>query len=149
MLFTACKFRPFVKYQFADKNTDLPKFGKYSYLAGSNNSYRSCYDVTRYDWKVKIQPEEKQITGSMTIWMDITTAHDSLLFDVWSGFKIDSLVCNKPLKYKRKRDLVYTIFDEDLEQDSQLEVTFYYHGNPPNIIGEGGNYSSRRASDRS
>ena len=137
MLFTACKFRPFVKYQFTDKETNLPKFGKYSYLAGANNNLRSSYDVTRYDWKLKIYPEVKEVRGSMQIWMDISTAQDSLLFDVWSGFKIDSLVCNKPLKYKRKRDLVYTIFDQDLEQDSQLELTFYYHGKPPNIIGEG------------
>jgi len=137
LLAFGCKFTPFVKYQFTDKDTDLPKFGKYSYLAGTNSVHRSAYDITRYDWKLKVYPEIKEIKGSMEIWMDITRAEDSLLFDVSKNFKIDSVRCKKPLKYKRKRHLMYAIFDENLEKDSQLELTIYYHGKPPNIIGEG------------
>lgn len=137
MALASCKYMPFVKYYRLDKETNLPKFNKYSKLAGSNNSHRSCYDVTRYDWEVDVDPEKKRISGKMEIWMDVTSTEDSLIFDLNHALKIDSISCRKGLTYKRKRDLVYVIFTEDLEKDSQLELTFYYNGKPPNILNEG------------
>ncbi|MFK7755406.1 MAG: M1 family metallopeptidase [Flavobacteriales bacterium] len=132
-----CKYMPFIKYQTTSKKTDLPSFGKYSKLAGANNEFRTCYDVTRYDWEVEVFPESKSISGKMEIWMDIESAQDSLLFDFSRKLKIDSVVCSKSLKYKRKRDLVYIIFTEAPEQGDQVEITFYYHGKSPTILDEG------------
>ncbi len=137
IIFSSCKYIPFIKYYRTDNDTNLPKFGKYSHLAGSNNQFRSCYDVTRYDWDVKVFPEKKSIEGSVKIWMDVVQNQDSLMFDFNRSFKLDSVVSRKPFKFKRKKDIIYVIFDEDLETDSQLELMFYYHGKPPNIIGEG------------
>lgn len=133
----SCKYVPFLKYQSTSKKTDLPKFGKYSQLAGSNNEFRTCYDVTRYDWEVEVFPESKSIAGKMEIWMDMETTQDSLLFDFSSKLKLDSVVCSKALKYKRKRDLIYIIFNEAVEEGDQVEITFYYHGKPPVILKEG------------
>jgi len=128
VLLGGCKYAPFVKYYNLDKDTDLPKFGKYSRLAGANNTYRSSYDVTKYDWAVSVFPEEKSITGRMEVWFDMVNHQDTLMFDLYKGLKIDSITCKKPLHFKRKRNIVYLIYEEDLLKDSQMEVTFYYHG---------------------
>ncbi len=132
-----CKYTPFIKYYRLDNDTNLPKFGKYSYLAGANNDMRSSYDITYYDWQVSVFPENKKIKGSMQIWMDFTQDQDTILIDLHKSLKIDSVTCRKPLKYKRKRDLVYIIFNENVSDGESLELTFHYHGKPPNILGEG------------
>lgn len=132
-----CRYTPFLKYYNLDKNTDLPKFKKHSYLSGSNNNMRAAYDVTQYNWEIAVFPEKKSIAGSMEIWMDIVQSQDTLLFDLHDNLKLDSVKCRKPLKYKRKRDLVYIIFPEGQEEGGSIEITFYYHGKPPTIIGEG------------
>lgn len=137
MALAGCRYTPFLKYYNLDKDTDLPKFKKHSYLSGSNNNMRAAYDVTQYNWDIAVFPEKKAISGSMEIWMDIVQNQDTLLFDLHDNLKLDSVECRKPLKYKRKRDLVYIIFPEDQEVGESIEITFYYHGKPPTVIGEG------------
>jgi len=132
-----CKYVPFIKYQTKNGKTDLPSFGKYSYLSGENNSMRAAYDVTKYDWQVEVDPDKRTISGSMEVWFDMVNTQDTLLFDLSSKMKLDSVRCKFPLKYKRKRDLVYVIFDAEVEKDESVELSFYYHGKPPNILNEG------------
>ena len=70
-ILSGCNMLPFVKYYTTTKSGKFPKFSKKEYLAGTNNDYRSCYDVTYYDLDIDVNPDKKYIKGSMAIHFDV------------------------------------------------------------------------------
>ena len=64
---SSCNTLPFIKYYTTTKEGKFPNFNKNEYIAGSNNAFRSAYDITHYDLAIDIDPDKKYLIGSMTI----------------------------------------------------------------------------------
>lgn len=100
-------------------------------LHGSLRFERTCYDVLRYDLNIKINPEEKSITGCNEISFKVVENTSKIQLDLFENMHIDSIVLNAvKLKYKREFNAVFIDFETPLAKNSQQKITFYYSGNP-------------------
>lgn len=134
----SCNTRTFIKYYTTTKDGKFPKFNKREHLAGSNNKYRSCYDVTYYDLNIDIDPDNKYIKGSMGIHFNTLQNCDTLLLDLHKAFKIEKITLDGlSLRWKRKGNLLFLIFDRKIEIESSKVLTIYYEGNPPELLDHG------------
>ena len=136
---SSCNTLPFIKYYTTTKDGKFPKFSKKEYLAGSNNEYRSCYDVSWYNLDIDVDPEKKYIKGSMGIHFEVKQKKDTILIDLHKAFKISSIILDDSLnvKWKRKGNLVYLIFNQPLEKGMLKRLEIFYEGKPPKLLDHG------------
>ena len=100
-------------------------------LFGGLRPERTCFDVQRYDLNIKINPTEKSIVGYNDITFMIIENTTKIQIDLFENMKIDSIIFNKKkLVYKREFDAVFINFDENLIQNTEQKIRFYYSGNP-------------------
>ena len=100
-------------------------------LQGSLRFERTCYDVLRYDLNLKINPEQKSITGLNDITFTVLENTSKIQLDLFANMQIDSIVLNAmKLKYKREFNAVFIDFETPLAKDSQQKISFYYSGHP-------------------
>ncbi len=134
----SCHYRPFLKYYFPSKKTHLAKFSKWEQHIGSpSNPLRACYDVTCYDWLVSVHPEKKSINGLMKIYFRMDLAQDSLMLDLQTHLKIDGVKSSVSLKkWKRKKDVLFFVFDRNLQKGESAVIEIAYHGTPVSLLGE-------------
>ena len=100
-------------------------------LFGGLRQERTCFDVQRYDLNIKINPTEKSIVGYNDITFIIIENTTKIQIDLFENMKIDSIIFNKKkLVYKREFDAVFINFDENLVQNTEQKIRFYYSGNP-------------------
>lgn len=133
----ACRYKPFVKYYFPKKKEGFPRFSKRDYLQGEANRLRA-YDITTYDWYVKVDPEEEQIAGNMRIDFDMEMTQDSILIDLHRKLKVFNIESSIPLKsWKHTKDMIYIVFAEEAKEGSAGSIDISYGGTPANISNEG------------
>lgn len=132
----SCQYRPFLKYYFPSKKTHFPAFTKWEKTIGTNtNPLRACYDVTCYDWYVSVHPKQKSINSVMKIYFRMEFNQDSIILDLQRHLHIDGIKCSVPLKkVKRKKDVLYIVFDHDLKKGDNVMVEITYHGTPVKIL---------------
>ena len=136
---SSCNILPYLKYYTTTKDGKFPKFSKKEYLAGSNNEYRSCYDVTYYNLDIEVNPEKKYIKGSIDIYFKVKQNFDTLFLDLHRAFKLQSIILDDSinLNLKRKGNLVYLMFNQTLETGKLKKLKIYYEGKPPKLLGSG------------
>ncbi|WP_421763689.1 M1 family metallopeptidase [Ekhidna sp.] len=133
----SCRYKPFVKYYFPNKKEGFPRFSKLDYLQGETNNLRA-YDITTYDWYVKVDPEKERIAGLMTIEFEMEMQQDSILIDLHSKLKVDNIESSFPIKnWKHRKDLLYIVYSEPVEKGVTGSINIAYHGKPANISNEG------------
>lgn len=125
-----------VKYFSQKKDTSFPKFSKYEKFKGATNSLRA-YDITTYDWTVKILPETKRLESSMTIDFTMQENQDTILLDLQRVLNVRTIEADLPVKWKHKRDLLYVVFSEELAEGTAASITIKYDGKPTNLSKEG------------
>ena len=128
----SCQYRPFLKYYLPSKKTHLAKFNKWEKSVYSNsNSLRACYDVTCYDWLIHVHPEQKQIISTMKIYFQMEFNQDSIMLDLQKHLSIDNIKSSVPLKKtKRKKDVLFVVFNRDLQKGEKVLLEISYHGQP-------------------
>ncbi len=138
-IFNSCNILPFIKYRTTTKEGKFPKFSKKEYLAGSDNRYRSCYDVTYYDLKLDVNPESKHLKGSMGINFEMKEESDTILLDLHRKFKLNNIIFDDSLniQWKRKGNLVFLIFDKKLAIGNSKRLEIFYEGIPPRLLNHG------------
>lgn len=100
-------------------------------LQGGLRPERTCFDVMRYDLNIKINPEEKSITGYNKIDFRVVTNTKKIQLDLFDNMQIDSIVFNKKkLKYKREFNAVFIDFPETLIAKTNQSLKFFYSGKP-------------------
>ncbi|HET8829403.1 MAG TPA: M1 family peptidase, partial [Pelobium sp.] len=101
-------------------------------LRGSlTSTYRTCYDINYYHLKVKVNPDEKFISGSNLFKFTATNNFTKLQFDLFSNLKIEKVVHHgKVVKFKREFNAVFLSFDKEIKKGQQDSFTVYYSGNP-------------------
>src|SRR5690606_31597845 len=97
-------------------------------LRGSLRSERS-YDVLKYHLQVKVDPEEKFISGFNTITFQAEEELPVMQIDLLENMQIDSIIHKKKeLKYERIFDAIFVEFDEPLGKLIKDSVRVYYSG---------------------
>ena len=100
-------------------------------LRGALRYERSCFDVLRYDLKIKVDPNQKSIQGFNDITFKVIANTNKIQLDLFENMMIDSIVFDAAkLNYTREFDAIFIDFKKTLLKDSQQKLRFYYSGNP-------------------
>ncbi len=107
------------------------KFTKADSLRGTLSPLRSCYDVLMYDLDIKVDIENKFISGTNTIKFVATTDFQKLQIDLFENMKIEKIEFNdKILKYSRLFNAVFVEFADTVRKENVLSLKIFYSGNP-------------------
>ncbi len=99
-------------------------------LRGSLRTERS-YDVLKYHLQVRVDPEERFISGFNTITFQTGEELPVMQIDLFENMLIDSIIHqDKELQYDRKYNAVFVEFDEPLKKLEKDSIRVYYSGHP-------------------
>ena len=117
---------------FAQLGTGLPeKFSRKDSLRGTLSPERANYDVTFYNLDIKIDIENKYISGSNLIQFKVLNSLPVLQFDLFDNLKINSVEWDgKKLEFKREYNAVLVSFPKALTAGTSSSIKIYYEGNP-------------------
>jgi len=116
-------------------------------LQGGLPFERTCFDVLKYDLKLKINIDEKYISGVNHITFKVVENTKKIQLDLFENMKIDSILLYKnyritknkeesdelqieKLKYNRQYDAVFIEFTDSLDRETFQFLSFYYSGKP-------------------
>jgi aminopeptidase N len=101
-------------------------------LRGSNQSpYRNCYDINYYHLDVKVNIDQKFISGSNLFKFTATSNFNKLQFDLFANLKVERVLYKgQPLKFKREFNAVFVTFPKTITKGSKDAFTVYYSGKP-------------------
>ena len=123
-----------INYQLSIGQSLLDQKNKYTRadtLRGSLRPERTCYDVTYYELKVKIDTAQKSITGSNRIVFKTIEDFTTLQIDLFDNMKIISITtAGKELRYRREFNAVFVEMNEPMKAGATGELTVNYYGKP-------------------
>ncbi|RCR70593.1 carboxypeptidase-like regulatory domain-containing protein [Larkinella punicea] len=100
-------------------------------LRGKLTPLRSNYDVMFYDLAVKVDIENKAISGHNKMRFKVLAPLDKLQIDLYANMQIHRIsYAGKPLAYTREFDAVFVQFPENLKPGSEQELEIAYSGTP-------------------
>ncbi len=133
---SSCYYKPFIGYRLNKKG--FKHFSKKEKLVGDNSNPLRNYDVKSYKWDVNVLPEKKKLKGKMVINFIATQSQSKFMFDLQSKMKVKSYSCSvKNAVLKHKGDILYLVFDNNVNQNQRISLTINYEGKPGNLVGEG------------
>jgi aminopeptidase N len=113
------------------KSGKYPDFNARDTLKGMLDSLRAAYDVTFYDLDLKINPADKSLGGSVSIYFTVVNRLSRLRFDLYWNLTIDSLkIDGLPLSYVRNDRAVIALTPAPLSKDSRHIMKVWYGGKP-------------------
>lgn len=105
--------------------------GRADSLRGTLTPLRTCYDINYYHLDVKIDLEQKSVSGSNEFAFTATRDFTKLQFDLFDNLKIEKVVYNgKNLLFTREYNAVFVTFPKAIKKGSKDKFTVYYSGNP-------------------
>jgi aminopeptidase N len=100
-------------------------------LQGGLRPERTCFDVQHYDLNIKINPDEKSITGYNEVTFKVVHNTKKIQLDLFDNMQVDSIVFNsQKLQYTREFNAVFIDFPSVLGAKSEHHLFFYYSGKP-------------------
>ena len=100
-------------------------------LRGTLTSLRTCYDLNYYHLDVKIDVDQKSVSGSNEFAFTATQDFTKLQFDLFSNLKVEKVVYKgKELPTIREYNAVFITFPKTVKKGSKDKFTVYYSGNP-------------------
>jgi aminopeptidase N len=101
-------------------------------LRGMLTPLRTCYDINYYHLDVKINLDDKSVSGSNEFRFTATQDFTKLQFDLFANLKIDKVVYKgTELPYTREFGAVFITFPKTIKKGSKDSFTVWYNGNPP------------------
>ena len=125
-------FAPFL-FSSSQAQLTVPKasYTKADTLRGLLTPLRTCYDINYYHLDVKIDLEDKSVSGSNKFSFTATQDFTKLQFDLFENLKIDKILYkNTELPYTRAFGAVFITFPKTIKKGSKDNFTVFYHGNP-------------------
>jgi aminopeptidase N len=99
-------------------------------LRGALTDLRTCYDINYYHLDVKIDLENKSVSGSNEFAFTATQDFEKLQFDLFDNLKIEKIVFRgKELPYTREFAAVFVQFPK-IKKGSKERFTVFYSGYP-------------------
>lgn len=103
-------------------------------LRGDYGRYRANNDLVYYDLDVRVDPENKWISGRNTVRFKMLKDDTRIQLDLFANFTIDRIVFDKTdLKYTRDLNTVYIDFPRTLKSGRTYSIDFHYSGAPLEI----------------
>jgi aminopeptidase N len=100
-------------------------------LRGGYGPYRANNDLLFYHLDVRVDPENKFISGENTIRFKMLKDDNRIQLDLADALRIDKIIFNATqLKYERDSGAVFLDFPETLRRGSVHTIEFYYSGSP-------------------
>lgn len=100
-------------------------------LRGSLSPLRTCYDINYYHLDVKIDIDQKSISGGNEFNFTAASDFSRLQFDLFRNLKVDKVVYNsQELPFKREFDAVFVDFPKTIKKGAKDKFTVFYSGNP-------------------
>jgi aminopeptidase N len=120
---------------FVTSDAQLLKAGKSfsrgDTLRGMLSPLRSCYDIGYYHLDVKIDIDQKQISGSNEFNFIAVSTFSRLQFDLFSNLKVDKIIYKgRELPFEREFNAVFVTFPQPIRKGSKDSFKVYYSGNP-------------------
>lgn len=128
---------PFIAFAFFFTNLNAQILGKNQVnsradsLRGTLTPLRTCYDINYYHLDVKIDIDQKSISGSNEFAFTATQDFTKLQFDLFSNLKVEKVVYKgSDLQFSREYNAVFITFPQAIKKGSKDKFTVFYSGNP-------------------
>lgn len=100
-------------------------------LRGMLTPLRTCYDINYYHLDVKIDIDNKSVSGSNEFAFTATQDFTKLQFDLFENLKIEKVVYKgADLPFTREFGAVFVTFPKTIKKGSKDHFTVFYNGNP-------------------
>lgn len=100
-------------------------------LRGSYGPYRKNNDLLFYGLSVRIDPEQKFLTGKNTIRFEMLQDDSRIQIDLYDNMNIDSILFEGThLDYTRDFNAVFIDFPRELRRGEKHSIDFHYTGHP-------------------
>lgn len=100
-------------------------------LRGMLTPLRTCYDINYYHLDVKIDIDERSVSGSNKFVFTAAENFSKLQFDLFANLKVERVVYkNKELPFTREFNAVFVTFPAQIKKGSKGEFTVFYSGKP-------------------
>ncbi len=107
------------------------EFSRADSLRGNLTPLRTSYDINFYHLDVKINIDDKFISGSNLFRFTATQDFRKLQFDLFDNLEIEKVIYKgKKLEFKREFNAVYLEFPAEIKKGSVEEFTVFYSGTP-------------------
>ncbi|MFD2516327.1 M1 family metallopeptidase [Salinimicrobium flavum] len=130
--FSAVFFITFFSLQpiMAQVLSNKQSFTEADTLRGSLRPERN-FDVLKYHLNVKVQPEERFISGFNTITFKAEEDLPIMQIDLFANMQVDSILYRgEKMDYDRKFDAVFVEMLPEISQSTVDSLQFFYSGNP-------------------
>jgi aminopeptidase N len=100
-------------------------------LRGALSPLRSSYDINYYHLDIKLDIENKKISGSNLFRFTAVQDLNQLQFDLFENLNIEKVSYQgKEIQFKREFNAVFINFPESIKKGTKSEFTVLYNGNP-------------------
>lgn len=100
-------------------------------LRGMLTPLRTCYDINYYHLDVKIDIDNKSVSGSNEFAFTATQDFTKLQFDLFENLNIEKVVYKgAELPFTREFGAVFVTFPNTIKKGSKDRFTVFYNGNP-------------------
>ncbi|MGI4022143.1 MAG: M1 family metallopeptidase [Janthinobacterium lividum] len=107
------------------------EFTRADTLRGMLTPLRNCYNINYYHLDVKVDIDQKFISGSNEFRFTATQDFNKLQFDLFDNLKIEKVVFHgKNLSFTREANAVFITFPNTIKSGVKEAFTVYYFGNP-------------------
>ena len=101
------------------------------FLRGAYGPFRENNDLLYYHLDIRVDPEQKFISGKNTIRFRMLKDGTRIQLDLTETLNIDKILYGSvPLKYERDSGAVFVDFPETLHAGQVYSMDFYYSGHP-------------------
>lgn len=107
-------------------------FTKADTLRGTITPQRKWFDIKYYDLNIKVNPNDKTISGYNDIYFTVLETNMLMQIDLFENMQVDSILYKgQKLSYKRLFNAVFITFPNPLKiVDGIHKISFYYSGAP-------------------
>ncbi|WP_316791212.1 M1 family metallopeptidase [Pedobacter frigoris] len=100
-------------------------------LRGMITPLRSCYDINYYHLDVKVDIDNKFISGSNEFQFIATQNFSKLQFDLFSNLKVERVIYKgTEVPFTREFNAVFVSFPSEIKKGARERFTVFYSGNP-------------------
>ncbi len=107
------------------------KFSHADSLRGGLPLERISFDVKHYDLSVKVDIENRSISGANVISFQVLKSTRKIQIDLFANMEIDGISdAGKALKYTRDGNAIFIEFPKNLQVGDNKKIKIKYHGKP-------------------
>lgn len=100
-------------------------------LRGMLTPLRTCYDINYYHLDLKIDIDQRSVSGSNTFAFTAVHNFNKLQFDLFANLQVDRVLYNnQELPFTREFNAVFVTFPKTIKKGSKEEFKVFYSGKP-------------------